>query len=140
MHLPTPAHAYACSTACRHAQLRRTALLLPLLLAGAPTGNAHAQAYPTRPVTIIVPVAPAGILDQVTRIVAPTLGTTLGQQIIVENRAGASGNIGATAVARSKPDGYTRSPATRCSTSATRSCSRTYRGTRCVTSPRSPCW
>jgi tripartite-type tricarboxylate transporter receptor subunit TctC len=107
MYLPTPAHAHACPPARRISRhLRRATLLLPLL-AGALTGTAHAQAYPTRPVTIIVPVAPAGILDQVTRIVAPTLGNTLGQQIVVENRAGASGNIGATAVARSKPDGYT---------------------------------
>jgi len=107
MHLPTLTRAHACPLphAKRHALTRtlRAALLLALPL----LGTAHAQGYPNRPVTIIVPVAPAGILDQVTRIVAPTLGTTLGQQVVVENRAGASGNIGATAVARSKPDGYT---------------------------------
>ncbi len=68
---------------------------------------AGAQGFPDRPITLMVPVPPAGILDQVARMVAPSMGKSLGQTIVVENRAGASGNIAATAVARSKADGYT---------------------------------
>jgi tripartite-type tricarboxylate transporter receptor subunit TctC len=67
---------------------------------------ALASGYPERPIKITVPVAPAGILDQVSRIIAPTLATNLGQTVVVENRPGASGNIAATQVARSQPDGY----------------------------------
>ncbi|UYO94687.1 Bug family tripartite tricarboxylate transporter substrate binding protein [Pollutimonas sp. M17] len=63
--------------------------------------------FPDKPVKITVPVTPAGILDQVARIVSPTLGDILGQSVVVENRPGASGNIAATYVARSNPDGYT---------------------------------
>jgi tripartite-type tricarboxylate transporter receptor subunit TctC len=71
-------------------------------------GAAAAQApYPSRPITLIVPVPPGGILDQAARIVTPAMGSTLGQAVIVDNRAGASGNIGAMAVARARPDGYT---------------------------------
>ncbi len=67
---------------------------------------AHAQAFPARPVTITVPVAPGGILDAVARMVAPEMAKSLGQSVIVENKAGASGNIAATQIAKSKPDGY----------------------------------
>ncbi|MVW70912.1 MULTISPECIES: tripartite tricarboxylate transporter substrate binding protein [unclassified Bordetella] len=79
--------------------------LAGLLLASA-ISPAFATEFPQRPVKITVPVAPAGILDQVSRIIAPTLAENLGQTVIVENRPGASGNIAATHVARSKPDGY----------------------------------
>jgi len=80
--------------------------LLGALLACA-LSTASAADFPDRPVRITVPVTPAGILDQVSRIIAPVLGSNLGQTVIVENRPGASGNIAATYVARSKPDGYT---------------------------------
>lgn len=76
---------------------------------------ALAQAYPTKPVTIIVPYAAGGSLDVVTRILARSLTTRLGQTVLVENRAGAGSNIGAAYVAKSTPDGYTlflASPAT----------------------------
>jgi tripartite-type tricarboxylate transporter receptor subunit TctC len=80
--------------------------LLAFCLASA-AGLASAQAaYPTRPVTLTVGVPPGGILDAVARMVVPSMSQTLGQQVIVENKAGASGNIAATAVARSTPDGY----------------------------------
>jgi len=69
--------------------------------------TAGAQPFPSRTITMIVPVPPAGILDQAARIVSPGMGTALGQSVIIDNRAGASGNIGAVAVARAKPDGYT---------------------------------
>lgn len=68
---------------------------------------ASAQGYPTRPVTIIVPYPPGGLIDLVTRILQPKLGAELGQPVIVENRSGAGGNLGAEVVARAAPDGYT---------------------------------
>jgi tripartite-type tricarboxylate transporter receptor subunit TctC len=64
-------------------------------------------AYPERPVTVIVPFAPAGTTDIVARIMAEHMTRTLGQQIVVENAPGAGGSVGATRVARSAPDGYT---------------------------------
>lgn len=75
-----------------------------LALAAAP---ALVQAFPDRPVTLLVPVAPGGILDQVARIVQPAMARALGQPVVVENRAGASGNIAATAVARNRDNGHT---------------------------------
>ena len=65
------------------------------------------QGYPNKPVRMIIPFAPGGASDFVGRIVQPRLGEVLGQQVVVENRAGASGNIGMEAAARSAPDGYT---------------------------------
>lgn len=67
----------------------------------------HAQTYPTRPVRIIVPFAPGGATDIVTRIVSQHLTEVWGQTIVVDNRAGAAGNIGAELAARATPDGYT---------------------------------
>jgi tripartite-type tricarboxylate transporter receptor subunit TctC len=64
-------------------------------------------AYPNRPVKMIIPFAPGGASDFVGRIMQPRLSELLGQQVIVENRAGAAGNIGVEAAARSAPDGYT---------------------------------
>ena len=84
-----------------------------LRLAGAGTAAsilprvALAQAYPNRPVRLIVPYAPGGPTDAVARLVTDQLSRIWGQQIIVENRGGAGTNIGAEAVARSDPDGYT---------------------------------
>jgi tripartite-type tricarboxylate transporter receptor subunit TctC len=68
---------------------------------------ALAQAYPTKPIRMIVPFAPGGASDFVGRILQPKMSELLGQQLVVENRAGASGNIGMEAAARAKPDGYT---------------------------------
>ncbi len=64
-------------------------------------------AYPTRPIRMIVPFAPGGASDVVARIISPKLGEILGQPIVIDNRAGASGNIGMDAAARAAPDGYT---------------------------------
>src|SRR6266850_1531053 len=67
----------------------------------------QAQEFPSRPVRIVVPWPPSGNVDITARTVAPALGEALGQQVIVDNRAGAAGTIGSAAVAKSPPDGYT---------------------------------
>lgn len=75
-------------------------------LAVALAGPAQA-AWPERPITLIIPASPGGTTDIAARLIADKLGAKLGQQVIVENRAGAAGIIGAQALARAKPDGYT---------------------------------
>ncbi|CUI50792.1 MULTISPECIES: Bug family tripartite tricarboxylate transporter substrate binding protein [Achromobacter] len=75
-------------------------------MAFALAGPAHA-AWPERPITLIIPAAPGGTTDIAARLIADKLGAKLGQQVIVENRAGAAGIIGAQTLARAKPDGYT---------------------------------
>jgi len=68
---------------------------------------AQSENYPNRTVRLIVPFPPGGSVDLIARLVSPRLGESLGQQIVVDNRSGASGNIGTELVARAAPDGYT---------------------------------
>lgn len=81
--------------------------VLAMALALAAVGDVHAQTFPTRPVRILVAFPPGGGTDIVARIISPRLTDIWGQQVIVENRAGASGVIGTEAAARSAPDGHT---------------------------------
>ena len=83
---------------------RVAAIALGLVLAG---GAAAAQDYPGRPITIIVAFPAGGYADSFARIVADRLGDKLHQSVVVENRGGAGGNIGAASVAHASPDGYT---------------------------------
>ncbi|HTJ07372.1 MAG TPA: tripartite tricarboxylate transporter substrate binding protein, partial [Caldimonas sp.] len=82
----------------------RTLLLASLLAAAS---AAHAQAWPDRPITMIVPFPPGGVADTVARPVAEALGRELKQSVVVENRAGAGGALGIGVAARAAPDGYT---------------------------------
>jgi tripartite-type tricarboxylate transporter receptor subunit TctC len=84
-----------------------TRALLAAILALTAPHLALAQAYPTKPIRVIVPFPPGGSVDTVARLLTPRLGESLGQQMLVENRSGASGNIGMELAARAAPDGYT---------------------------------
>src|SRR6202049_5080365 len=82
--------------------------LIACAAAGAACGPAFGQAdWPSRPIRLIVPFTAGSSSDIVARIVAQKLGERLKQQVFVENRVGASGNLGSEAVARAEPDGYT---------------------------------
>ena len=86
---------------------RRTFLGVSTAAVAAAPFGADAQAYPTRPITIVVPVTAGGPSDVMTRILGAKLGEELGQPIVVENRTGAAGVVGLTYVINAKPDGYT---------------------------------
>ncbi len=89
--------------------MTRMRFVVSLLATGiaAAVGNAHAQDFPNRPVTIVVPTGPGGGMEMVARLFAPKMEQILGKPFVIENRPGAGTNIGATAVARAAPDGHT---------------------------------
>ena len=81
--------------------------LLICLMGAAFSATVLAQAFPNKPVTIVVPFPPGGSTDQMARAIAPKLQAQWGQGVLVDNKAGATGTIGATFVKRAAPDGYT---------------------------------
>ena len=88
-------------------KLRRCLVLASLTGAALALPGVAYASWPDRPIKLVVPYAPGGATDVIGRIVAQRLSVSLGQQVIVENRGGAGGNIGADAVAKARPDGYT---------------------------------
>ena len=82
-------------------------LIAALAIGLAAASGALAQAWPSKPVTLVVPFPPGGSTDFIARAIGPSLNKTFGQSFIVDNKAGATGTIGAAAVKRAAPDGYT---------------------------------
>ena len=80
---------------------------LALVAALAFSASVSAQTWPTRQITVVVPYPPGGMIDLVARLLGPRLQQELGQPVVIENRSGAGGNVGAESVARAQPDGYT---------------------------------
>ena len=87
--------------------MKRSLLALLAAIAAALPSCLHAQPFPSRPLTMVVPYAAGGAFDVVGRIVAAQMGQVLGQSVIVENTTGAGGIVGVTRVVNAKPDGYT---------------------------------
>lgn len=85
----------------------KTVAAATALVLATTSGLTFAQAWPAKPIRMIVNFPAGGVADVVARAVAPGLGEAIGQQLVIENRPGAGGNIGADAVAKSPPDGYT---------------------------------
>ncbi len=90
--------------------MKKTILTAAFLAAAIPVAQfsaAQTAVYPNKPVHVVLPFPPGGSVDTVARLVMPRVSESLGQQFIIENRSGASGNIGTEYVARAAPDGYT---------------------------------
>jgi tripartite-type tricarboxylate transporter receptor subunit TctC len=104
VHGGVPSATLAAAQQCSHMRIL-TALCTIVLLVS--TGCGFAQSFPIRPVRVIVPFPPGGGADVVMRVLAPALGDALGQPIVIDNRAGAGGNIGTDLAAHALADGYT---------------------------------
>ena len=87
----------------RHSAWMGRLVLCTILL----SATAQAQTYPSKPIHLVLPYTPGGIIDYVGRVLAQKLGDTIGQPVVAENKPGAGGILGTDAVARSAPDGYT---------------------------------
>src|SRR3954468_17364267 len=85
--------------------IARLALIAALVVSAASYGAT--QDYPNRPIRFLVPSAPGGTPDVISRVIGAELSKQMGQQVVVDNRAGANGGIGMHMLARSSPDGYT---------------------------------
>ncbi len=85
----------------RHLLQVSTAVMLPLPF------TAHAQAWPSKAIRLVVPFPPGGLIDNMARLIGPALAKELGQPIVIDNKPGAGGNVGAAEVARAPADGYT---------------------------------
>lgn len=87
-------------------QTRRSVLVAGGAFLAAPT-QLLAQSWPAKPIRLVVPFPPGGLLDNMARLISPRLTQVLGQAVVIDNKAGAGGNVGAAEVARAQPDGYT---------------------------------
>jgi tripartite-type tricarboxylate transporter receptor subunit TctC len=87
--------------------MKRCSFVLAAALITVITGSAHAQNYPNRPIRVLVPFAAGGAVDTLARLLGAKLSEAVGQPVIIENRAGAGGNLASDVLAKSAPDGYT---------------------------------